>query len=170
MMASGPVVYMLAQIAPALREAAMTLKAPPFTVFRRVVFPLTLPGVVIGQVLVFLNVMADFATVQTIGGNKHRAAAEPGAACSTKARRSAPPSVVAVLLMLCMLVGVVVAMRVVDIRRLGSERDGRLRRHRPAAAAQPPAPLRPPRPLAPHRLGAGHADRRSSLPISGCRS
>jgi putative spermidine/putrescine transport system permease protein len=30
--------------------------------------------------------------------------------------------VVAVLLMICMLVGVVVALRVVDIRRLGAER------------------------------------------------
>ena len=49
----------------------MTLKAAPFTVFRRIIFPLTLPGVVIGQVLVFLNVMSDFATVATIGGNKH---------------------------------------------------------------------------------------------------
>ena len=48
------------------RAAAMTLKAPPLVVFWRVVFPLTLPGVVIGQVLVFLNVMADFATVATI--------------------------------------------------------------------------------------------------------
>ena len=71
MLAAGPVVYMLNAIAPQLREAAMTLKATPFTVFRRIVFPLTLPGVVIGQVLVFLNVMSDFATVATIGGNKH---------------------------------------------------------------------------------------------------
>ena len=71
MMAAGPVVYMLNAIAPQLREAAMTLKATPFVVFRRIVFPLTLPGVVIGQVLVFLNVMSDFATVATIGGNKH---------------------------------------------------------------------------------------------------
>ena len=71
MLAAGPVVYMLNSIAPQLREAAMTLKAPPLVVFWRIVFPLTLPGVVIGQVLVFLNVMSDFATVATIGGNKH---------------------------------------------------------------------------------------------------
>ena len=37
---------------PALREAAMTLKAPPIIVFWRVILPLTLPGIVIGQVLV----------------------------------------------------------------------------------------------------------------------
>ena len=90
LMAAGPVVYMLSAIPPQLREAAMTLKAPPVMVFWRMVFPLTLPGVVIGQVLVFLNVMADFATVATIGGNKH-ALLPTWCCCSTKARRSAPP-------------------------------------------------------------------------------
>ncbi|MCW5733983.1 MAG: ABC transporter permease [Enhydrobacter sp.] len=121
MMAAGPVVYMLSSIAPALREAAMTLKAPPLVVFWRIVFPLTLPGVVIGQVLVFLNVMSDFATVATIGGNKH--ALLPNLVLlfyeSSQIRAA---SVVAVLLMICMLIGVVIALRVVDIRRLGADR------------------------------------------------
>jgi putative spermidine/putrescine transport system permease protein len=119
LMASGPVVYMLSQIPPALREAAMTLKASPVTVFRRVIFPLTLPGVVIGQVLVFLNVMADFATVQTIGGNK--IALLPNLVINFyEGAQHRAAAVVAVLLMLCMLAGVAAALRVVDIRRLGS--------------------------------------------------
>ena len=119
LMASGPVVYMLAQIPPALREAAMTLKAAPVTVFRRVIFPLTLPGVVIGQVLVFLNVMADFATVQTIGGNK--IALLPNLVINFyEGAQHRAAAVVAVLLMLCMLAGVAAALRVVDIRRLGA--------------------------------------------------
>ncbi|WP_422002661.1 ABC transporter permease [Reyranella sp.] len=121
MMAAGPVVYMLGSIQPQLREAAMTLKATPVVVFTRVVFPLTLPGVVIGQVLVFLNVMADFATVATIGGNKH--ALLPNLVLlfyeSSQLRGA---SVVAVLLMICMLIGVIVALRVVDVRRLGADR------------------------------------------------
>src|SRR5258707_847793 len=71
MMAAGPVVYMLNAVVPQWREAAMTLKATPFTVFWRIVFPLTLPGLVIGQVLVFLNVMSDFATVATTAVNNH---------------------------------------------------------------------------------------------------
>jgi putative spermidine/putrescine transport system permease protein len=121
MMAAGPVVYMLNAIAPALREAAMTLKAPPLTVFWRIVFPLTLPGVVIGQVLVFLNVMADFATVATVGGNKH--AMLPNLVLLFyEGSQHRAASVVAVLLMACMLIGVMAAMRVVDIRRLGAER------------------------------------------------
>lgn len=121
MMAAGPVVYMLNSIAPQLREAAMTLKAPPLVVFWRIVFPLTLPGVVIGQVLVFLNVMSDFATVATIGGNKH--ALLPNLVLLFyEGSQIRAASVVAVLLMVCMLIGVVVALRVVDIRRLGAER------------------------------------------------
>ncbi|SKA10322.1 putative spermidine/putrescine transport system permease protein [Enhydrobacter aerosaccus] len=121
MMAAGPVVYMLNAIAPQLREAAMTLKAPPFVVFRRIVLPLTLPGIVIGQVLVFLNVMSDFATVATVGGNKH-ALLSNLVLLFYEGSQIRAASVVAVLLMLCMLVGVVAAMRVVDIRRLGTDR------------------------------------------------
>lgn len=119
LMASGPVVYMLAQIPPALREAAMTLKAPPVTVFRRVILPLTLPGIVIGQVLVFLNVMADFATVQTIGGNK--LALLPNLVINFyEGAQHRAAAVVAVVLMACMLAGVAAALRVVDVRRLGA--------------------------------------------------
>ncbi len=119
MMAAGPVVYMLSTIPMALREAAMTLKATPFIVFRRIIFPLTLPGVVIGQVLVFLNVMADFATVATIGGNKY---AFLGNLVLNfyEGSQLRFASVVAVLLMVCMLAGVALALRVVDIRKLGA--------------------------------------------------
>jgi putative spermidine/putrescine transport system permease protein len=118
-MAAGPVVYMLSQIAPSLREAAMTLKAPPSVVFRRVIFPLTLPGVVIGQVLVFLSVMADFATVQWIGGNQ--IALLPNLILNFyEGAQLRGAAVVSVVLMACMLLGTVVAMRVVDIRKLGT--------------------------------------------------
>jgi putative spermidine/putrescine transport system permease protein len=121
MMAAGPVIYMLNAVAPQLREAAMTLKAPPLVVFWRIVFPLTLPGVVIGQVLVFLNVMADFATVATVGGNKHAMLSNLVLLFYEGSQHRAA-SVVAVLLMICMLIGVVAAMKVVDIRQLGADR------------------------------------------------
>jgi putative spermidine/putrescine transport system permease protein len=119
LMASGPIVYMLANIPPRLREAAMTLKATPIVVFWRVIFPLTLPGIVIGQVLVFLNVMADFATVQTIGGNK-QALLGNLVLLFYEGSQLRYAAVVAVILMLCMLGGVAAALRVVDIRRLGA--------------------------------------------------
>ena len=75
----------------------------------------------IGQVLVFLNVMADFATVATVGGNKH--AMLPNLVLLFyEGSQHRAASVVAVLLMICMLIGVVAATKVVDIRRLGADR------------------------------------------------
>ncbi|MBE9607136.1 ABC transporter permease [Acetobacteraceae bacterium H6797] len=120
MLAAGPVVYMLAAVPFSLREAGMTLKAPPLVVFWRIVFPLTLPGVIIGQVLVFLNVMADFATVATIGGNKFALLGNL-VLNFYEGSQIRLAAVAAVLLMGCMLLGVVLALRVVDIRRLGAQ-------------------------------------------------
>jgi putative spermidine/putrescine transport system permease protein len=121
LLATGPVVYMLSNIPARLREAAMMLGATPMQVFWRITFPLTLPGVVIGQVLIFLNVMSDFATVAAIGGNK-LALLGNLVLLFYEAGNIRYASVVAVLLMICMLIGVAVALRVVDVRRLGEER------------------------------------------------
>ena len=118
LLAAGPVVYTLRNIPPSLREAAYTLRAAPLAVFRRIVLPLTLPGIVIGQILVFLNVMADFATAQAIGG--HKLAYLGNLVILLYDTGQLPfASVIAVLLMAAMLAGVAVLLKVVDIRRLG---------------------------------------------------
>jgi putative spermidine/putrescine transport system permease protein len=49
-------------------EAASNLGAPPMTVFRRVVLPLALPGVVAGSVLVFVLCMNTYASAVLLGG------------------------------------------------------------------------------------------------------
>jgi putative spermidine/putrescine transport system permease protein len=118
LLATGPVVYLLRNLPVSLREAAQCLKATPLRVFWRITVPLTLPGVVIGQILVFLNVMADFATAAAIGGHKH---AYLGNIVVLLYDSGQLPfaSVIAVLLMACMLGGVTVLLKVVDIRRLG---------------------------------------------------
>jgi putative spermidine/putrescine transport system permease protein len=59
-------------IAPAVEEAALNLGAPPFTVFRRVIFPLALPGVVAGSALVFILCMNAYATPVLLGGAKFK--------------------------------------------------------------------------------------------------
>ncbi len=119
LLAAGPVVYTLRNIPRSLREAAHCLKASPMRVFWRIVLPLTLPGIVIGQILVFLNVMADFATAQAIGGHK---LAYLGNLVILLYESGQLPfaSVIAVLLMACMLAGVAVLLKVVDVRRLGA--------------------------------------------------
>jgi putative spermidine/putrescine transport system permease protein len=52
----------------ALEEAAANLGASAATVFRRVVWPLALPGVVAGSTLVFILCMNTFATAVLLGG------------------------------------------------------------------------------------------------------
>ena len=52
----------------AVEEAAANLGARPLTVFRRVVFPLALPGVIAGSALVFILCMNAYATPILLGG------------------------------------------------------------------------------------------------------
>ena len=55
-----------------LEEAAANMGAPPLTVFRRVVLPLALPGVVAGSALVFVLCMNSFATPVLLGGARFK--------------------------------------------------------------------------------------------------
>ncbi len=52
-----------------LVEAAADLGAGRVTIFRRVVFPLTLPGLIAGALMVFILVIGDYLTPQLIGGS-----------------------------------------------------------------------------------------------------
>lgn len=54
----------------AVEEAAANLGAPAMTVFRRVVWPLALPGTVAGCVLVFILCMNTYATAVLLGGSQ----------------------------------------------------------------------------------------------------
>jgi spermidine/putrescine transport system permease protein len=53
-----------------LPEAARSLGADNLTVFRRVVFPLSLPGVVSGSILIFVPVIGSFMEPRILGGAK----------------------------------------------------------------------------------------------------
>ncbi len=63
-----PIFFQLATLDNAAIEAARDLGATPAKVFREVIFPLSLPGVLIGCIFVFVLVMGEFATVRIIGG------------------------------------------------------------------------------------------------------
>lgn len=65
-----PVFTSLVAIDPRLLQAARNLGATRLQVFRRVVFPLTLPGVLAGTLLVFTLTMAAFATPALLGGGR----------------------------------------------------------------------------------------------------
>ncbi|MGX7328910.1 ABC transporter permease [uncultured Enterococcus sp.] len=51
-------------------EAAETLGASPLTAFFKVVVPLSLPGAVVGSILVFTGTLTAYTTPQLLGGNK----------------------------------------------------------------------------------------------------
>ncbi len=59
----------LVQLSPNYARAARDLGAGPVQVFRFVILPLTLPGVVTGAFVTFVLCMGDYITPQILGGN-----------------------------------------------------------------------------------------------------
>ncbi|RMF85465.1 MAG: ABC transporter permease, partial [Nitrospinota bacterium] len=64
-----PLAAVLQKIDRPLEEAAMVLGANRFHVFWRVIFPLSIPGVAAGSMLVFLLTASSFVTPRLIGKN-----------------------------------------------------------------------------------------------------
>lgn len=52
-----------------LLEAAADLGAPPLQRFRHVILPLSLPGLMVGSLMVFALVIGDYLTPQLVGGS-----------------------------------------------------------------------------------------------------
>ena len=53
-----------------LLEAASDLGAAPFTAFRKITLPLTMPGVAAGTILVFISSLGMFVVPDVMGGAK----------------------------------------------------------------------------------------------------
>jgi putative spermidine/putrescine transport system permease protein len=66
----GPIAFMLARIDESLIEAARDLGASAWTIFRRIILPLSLPGVVVGAIFVSVMVLGEFATASALSGRK----------------------------------------------------------------------------------------------------
>lgn len=65
-----PVYATLERLDPLLVEAAADLGARPLATLRRVVIPLSLPGIVAGAVLVFIPCLGAYLTPDLLGGGK----------------------------------------------------------------------------------------------------
>ena len=59
----------LEDLDPQYEQAAVTLGAKPFTIFRRVIFPAILPALLVGTTLSFARCLGEFGAVVFIAGN-----------------------------------------------------------------------------------------------------
>ncbi|CAB4567947.1 unannotated protein [freshwater metagenome] len=65
-----PIYAALSRIDPSLREAAIDLGASRFTALRQVVFPLAIPGTLVGCIFVFVPSVGNFIVPELLGGGK----------------------------------------------------------------------------------------------------
>ncbi len=66
----GPVAFMMGRIDPNVIEAARDLGAGFPRIFRTIILPLTMPGVVVGAIFVSVMVLGEFATASALSGRK----------------------------------------------------------------------------------------------------
>jgi ABC-type spermidine/putrescine transport system permease subunit I len=65
-----PIYAALLNVDEDLRDASETLRGGPWSTFRRVTLPLSLPGVVIGTIFVFVLTLGDFVIPQFLSGGQ----------------------------------------------------------------------------------------------------
>ncbi len=66
----GPIAFMISRIDNSLIEAARDLGASAWYIFRKIILPLSLPGVVVGAIFVTVMVLGEFATASALSGRK----------------------------------------------------------------------------------------------------
>jgi putative spermidine/putrescine transport system permease protein len=112
----GPMFFSLAKIDKSIVEAARDMGASSFQVFREIVLPLSLPGVAIGMIFLFVMLMGEFATAVVVYGGKTSTTGT--VILNYYAIANYPFAAVnAIMLMLAMMIGVILILRVVDIRK-----------------------------------------------------
>jgi putative spermidine/putrescine transport system permease protein len=112
----GPIAFMLGRIDPNIIEAARDLGAGFWRIFRKIIFPLSLPGVVVGAIFVSVMVLGEFATSAALSGRKVNLLGNI-IVTQVGSLKWALASVVGVILTLIM--GLVIAglLRVVDLKK-----------------------------------------------------
>jgi len=112
----GPIFFSLAKIDRAILEAARDMGANSFQVFREIIGPLSLPGVAIGMIFIFVMIMGEFATAVVVYGGKTSTTGT--VILNYYAIANYPFAAVnAIMLMVAMMIGVVIILRIVDIRK-----------------------------------------------------
>lgn len=66
----GPIAFMMGRIDGSIIEAAQDLGAGFWRIFRTIILPLSMPGVVVGAIFVSVMVLGEFATSAALSGRK----------------------------------------------------------------------------------------------------
>ncbi len=112
----GPIAFMLGRIDPNIIEAARDLGAGFWRIFRTIIFPLSLPGVVVGAIFVSVMVLGEFATASALSGRKVNLLGNI-IVTQVGSLKWALASVVGVILTIIMGVVISLFLRIVDLRR-----------------------------------------------------
>ncbi|MDO8882106.1 MAG: ABC transporter permease [Pseudotabrizicola sp.] len=112
----GPIAFMLARIDRNIIEAARDLGAGFGRIFWKIIFPLSLPGVVVGSIFVSVMVLGEFATSGALSGRKVNLLGNI-IVTQVGSLKWAMASVVGVIL--TVVIGIVIAgfLRIVDLKR-----------------------------------------------------
>lgn len=112
----GPIAFMLGRIDPNVIEAARDLGAGFWRIFRTIIFPLSLPGVVVGAIFVSVMVLGEFATASALSGRKVNLLGNI-IVTQVGSLKWALASVVGVILTVTMGIVISLFLRIVDLRR-----------------------------------------------------
>lgn len=115
-LAIGPIFFSLSKIPKDIIEAARDMGATPFQIFREIIAPMSLPGVAIGMIFLFVMLMGEFATAVVVYGGKTSTA---GTVILNYYGIANYPfaAVNALMLMVAMVIGIIIILRLVDIRK-----------------------------------------------------
>ena len=112
----GPIAFMISRIDDSLIEAARDLGASTYYIFVKIIFPLSLPGVVVGAIFVTVMVLGEFATASALSGRKVNIL---GNIIITQvgSLKWAFAAVIGVILTIVMAFAVSILLRLVDLRK-----------------------------------------------------
>ena len=116
--AALPILAALQRIDPALFEAAADLGAAPARRFRRVTFPLSLPGVLAAFFLVFIPTVGEYVTPLLVGGSQGSMYGNIIQDFFGKAANWPLGSALSMIMLVVTMALVLIATRFVDLRRL----------------------------------------------------
>ena len=116
--AALPILASLQRIDPALLDAGADLYARPFEQIRRIVLPMSLPGIVAAFFLVFIPTVGEYVTPLLVGGTSGTMFGNAIQDFFTKAANWPLGSALSMVMFITTIVFAGVALRVINVRRI----------------------------------------------------